>query len=80
MKHKDFEDHKLHCVQRWVRFIIEGIYTHMLEDSEDKEWGGGGGEVKSDTCETPIHETNIENVNALTEDGYKVDGDRLPAP
>ena len=24
MKHEDFGDHELHCIQKWVRFIREG--------------------------------------------------------
>ena len=34
MKHEDFGDHELHCVQRWVILIIEVSETHVLKDSE----------------------------------------------
>ena len=37
MKHKDFRDHALHCVQMWVRFIREGSDSHLFEDIEDKD-------------------------------------------
>ena len=30
MEHEDFGDHELHCVQKWVRFIIEGSESHTL--------------------------------------------------
>ena len=33
MKHRQFEDHELHCVQKWVRVIREIIETHVFEDS-----------------------------------------------
>ena len=32
MQHEHFEDHGLHCVQRWVRVNTEGYDAHMLED------------------------------------------------
>ena len=41
MKHEDFEYHEFHCVEMWVRFIIESIEAHMFKDSEDK-YGGVG--------------------------------------
>ena len=41
----------------WVRVIRESIETHMFEEIEYKEEGGGGGSVESDAHETTIHET-----------------------
>ena len=41
MKHEDFGDHELHCVQRWVRVIVDGIESHVFKDSEEKEEVGG---------------------------------------
>ena len=37
MKHEDFGDHKLHCVQKWVRVIIGGSEAHTLKDNSYKE-------------------------------------------
>ena len=78
MKHKDFRDHELHCVHKWVNVIREGIETHVFEDSEEKEEGGEVA-VKYDAIETPIHATTREDINDLLADGYEVDDDRLPA-
>ena len=36
-KRKDFGDHKLHWVQKWIIVIREGVETHVLEYSEEKE-------------------------------------------
>ena len=36
MKHEDFRDHDLHCIQKWVRVIREGIEAHEFLDSEEK--------------------------------------------
>ena len=41
MKHKYFGDHELHCVHKWVIFIMEGSESHAFEDIEEKEGGGG---------------------------------------
>ena len=79
IKHEDFRDHKLHCVQKWVIVIIEVSETHQFEDSECKE-DRVDAVVKSDAHETPIHATTIEVINALLADGYKVNDDRLPDP
>ena len=49
----------------------------MFEDSEEK-YERGGGAVESDAHKTPINETTIEDINALLEDSYEVDDDRLP--
>ena len=64
MKHEDFGDHELHCVQKWVQVILEGSDAHKLEDSQDK---GERGEVvvEYDACETPIHATTQGDINAL---------------
>ena len=40
MKYEDFADHAFYCVQRWVRAIIDGSETHVLEDIEDNQKGG----------------------------------------
>ena len=40
MKHENFGDHELHCIQKWVRVIREDIETHLFKDSEEKEEGG----------------------------------------
>ena len=77
MKHEDFGDHKFHSVQKQVRFIREGIDAHALEDSEEKD-DRGEVTVKSDACETTIQAMTQEDMNALLEDGYKIDDDRLP--
>ena len=77
-KHKDFRDHELQCVYRWVRVIREVIETHVFEDSEEKEEEGGGVTDESDAHETPINATNREDTNYPLADGYKVDYDRLP--
>ena len=61
----------------WVRFIREVINTHLFEDSEEK-YGRGGVAVESDAHKTPINETTLEGINALLEDSYEVDDDRLP--
>ena len=79
MKHKDFGDHELQCVNKWVRVIRDGIETHVLEDSEDKEQGGQF-EFKYDARKNPIHKTTQEDINALLAYGYEVDYDILPAP
>ena len=42
--------------------------------------GGGGGAVKSEAHETPIHEITQEDINTLLSYGYKVNDDRLPVP
>ena len=36
VKHKDLVYHELHCVQRWVRFIIEVSETHVFKYIEEK--------------------------------------------
>ena len=41
---------------------------------------GGGGEVESDSRETPICATTREDINALLADGYKVSDHILPDP
>ena len=76
MKYKDFGDHQLHCVQKWDRFVRGVIETHSFEDSGDKEERG----LESDKRETPIHETNRQNLNDILSYGYEVDYDRLPYP
>ena len=78
MKREDFEDHELHCVQRWVRFIIEGSVTRVSKDSEEKD-DMGDVAVGSDARKTPIHATTLEGINDLLDDGHEVDDDRLPA-
>ena len=42
IKHEDFGDHGLYCVQRWVRFVIEVSEKHVFKDSKEKEERGGG--------------------------------------
>ena len=71
MKHKDFRDHELHCVQNWVRFIREGIETHLLEDSKYKEEVGEVA-VEFDAHETPFHATTSEDINSLLADERRV--------
>ena len=34
MIHKDFRDHELNCVHRWVRIITEDIETPVFKDNE----------------------------------------------
>ena len=34
MKHEDFGYQELHCIQKWVRVIREGIEAHSFEDIE----------------------------------------------
>ena len=51
----------------------------MFKDIEEKELRGEFA-VKSDSRETPIHVTTLEDIYALLEDGYKVDDDRIPDP
>ena len=41
IKHKDFVDHDLHCIQKWVRLIICGIETYAFKYSKYNEGGGG---------------------------------------
>ena len=36
--------------------------------------------IGSDVCETPVHATTRQDINALLEDGYEIGDDRLPAP
>ena len=79
MKHEDFRYHELHYIQKWVIVIIEGIESHAFYYSEEKEERGEVA-VESDSCKTPIHATIQEDINYLLAYGYKVDGDRLPAP
>ena len=79
MKHENFRDHDFHSLRKWVRVIREGSEAHTFEDSEDKGERGGGA-VKSDAREAPIHATNWEDINSLLAYGYEVDDDRLPAP
>ena len=79
MKYENFGDHELHYVHKCVISIIEGSEAHAFEDSEEKQERGEVA-VKSDACETPIHANNQEGINALIEDGYKVDDDRIPDP
>ena len=79
MKYEDFGDHKLHCIQKWVRVTREGNEAHSFQDSEKKEERGEV-DIESDACGNPIHTTNREDINALLEDGYEVDDDILPAP
>ena len=79
MKHEDFKDHDLYCVQKLVRFIREGSVTHVFKNSEDKEEMGEVA-VGYDARDTPIHETTQEGINDLLADGYEDDDDRLPAP
>ena len=74
-----FGDHELHWVQKWVRFIIEGSETHVLEDSEEKEERGEV-EIGYDSRETPIYETNWEGIKNLLDIVHEVDDDRLPYP
>ena len=54
MKHEDFGDHELYCVQRWVIFVREVSETHMFEDSEEKE-DRGEVAIGYDASDTPIH-------------------------
>ena len=42
--------------------------------------GGGGVEVKSDACETPINGNTQEGINFLLEDAYRVEDDGLLYP
>ena len=79
MKHKDFRDHELHFVQKWVIFIREFIQTHVFEDNEEKEQGWEVA-VKYDARETPIHATTRQGIHDLLADGYKVDDARILAP
>ena len=79
MKHEGFEYHKLQCIQKWVRVIREGIEAYASKDSKEKEERGEVA-VESDSRDTPIHATTVEDKNALLSDGYKFDDDRLPAP
>ena len=51
----------------------------MLEDSEEEDKRGEVA-VESDSHDNPIHATTREDKNALLEDGYEVDDDRLPSP
>ena len=39
MKHEDFGDHELHCVQKWVRVIRESSEANSFNDSKKKEGG-----------------------------------------
>ena len=79
MKDEDFEDHELHCVQKWVIFIREGSEAHAFKDREEKEEGGEVA-VESDARETPINATTREDINALLAYGYAVNDDRIPVP
>ena len=49
----------------------------MFEDS-DKNEGRGYVAVKYDAHDTPIHETNREDINNLLEDAHKINDDILP--
>ena len=49
----------------------------MFEDIEEKKERGEF-TIGSDARETPIHETNKEDINDLLDSGHKVDYDRLP--
>ena len=53
MKHKDFGDHELHCIRKWVILIREGSEAYIFEYIEWK-WGG----VESNAPETRIHATS----------------------
>ena len=79
MKHEDFVHHELHSAQKWVRVVREGSEVHALKDSEDKE-DRGEVAVESDSRDTPIHATTVEDINDILAYGYKFDDDRLPAP
>ena len=37
MKNRDFGDHELHCVHRWVRVTIEGSEANVFEDIVEKK-------------------------------------------
>ena len=77
MKYEDFADHVFYCVQRWVRVIIEGSETHVLEDIEYNQEGGDVA-IGSDARNNPIHETTWEVINDLLADAKEVDYYRLP--
>ena len=68
MQHEDFEDHKLHYVQRWVRVNREGSDAHVFEGSDEKEEGGDVA-VESDARETPFHASTRGDTNDLLADG-----------
>ena len=57
----------------------EVIYTHVFEDSEEKEERGDV-VIVSDTHETPFQETTREGINDLLADVHEVDDDILTAP
>ena len=79
MKHKDSGYHELKCIQKLIRFIIEGSETRVFKDSKEKNYWEEVA-VKSYACETPIHATTQEEINDILSDGYKADDDRLPGP
>ena len=64
MKHKVFKHSELQCVQRWVRVDNRVSESHMFKDILDQEY-----EIEvvfeSNAYETPMHSTDIENINSL---------------
>ena len=49
----------------------------MLKDSEEEKERGEFA-IRSDACETPIHESTKEDINDLLDSGHEVDDDRIP--
>ena len=66
-------------VQMWVRVIRKGSETLAFKYSKGKEESEDVA-IVSDARETPIHETKLEGINDLLDDGYEVYDDRLPYP
>ena len=56
MKHEDFVYHSLYSIHGWVGDVREVSETHGFKYSEHNE-DGGEVTIRSDVCETPIHET-----------------------
>ena len=79
IKHEDFEEHKLHSVQKWFRVIRECSETHGFKESKDKEEMGEV-IVKNDARETPIHATTQVLERKRAEEVYEVGDDILPDP